>query len=128
MQDFADFMDPGRFPGDFEQVALSPMIKPLLDWLLLHYSDTPKTRARQRATVGDHLKALKLSVYRAKVTRVGPQKLLSKNKKPFRIARNGVLSPSSVTLLRPENLLCAASPNPGARHLHAKRNRVQILV
>jgi hypothetical protein len=30
-------------------------------------------------------------------------------KKPFRIARNGILSPSSLTLLRPENLLCAAS-------------------
>ena len=41
----------------------------------------------------ENLKGLKYSVYWPKVTRMGLHEMLRKNKKPFRITRNGIFQP-----------------------------------
>jgi hypothetical protein len=48
----------------------------------------------------ENLKDTKYSVYWPKVTRIGLHEMLRKNKKPFRIARNGVSQPRPYSIGR----------------------------
>jgi hypothetical protein len=49
----------------------------------------------------ENLREAKYSVYWPKVTRIGLHELFRENKKPFRIARNGVVQPRLMSLPRP---------------------------